>query len=40
MSHRNDLLTALTLTPALAVALWLAFEARHGVTIIQSLSGM
>ena len=36
----NDWLTALTLTPALVVAVWFAFEARHGVTILQSLGGM
>lgn len=34
---KNDWLTALTLTPALAVAVWFGFIARHGETIIQSI---
>lgn len=37
---RNDILAALCLTPALALVIWIAFEARHGVNIIQSIGGM
>lgn len=34
---RNDLLAALYLTPALALAIWISFWLRHGETILHSL---